>query len=65
MTKVSINPQRRELLGTEFKINIPTVFKEIKEGTGEKKGIENMSKRVRVKWPEELKNNQFVLLEMK
>lgn len=40
----------------EYKINIPTVFKEIKEG------IENITKRKRVK---ELKKNQLVLLEMK
>ena len=40
----------------EYKINIPTVFKEIKEG------IENITKRKRVK---ELKKEQLVLLEMK
>ena len=40
----------------EYKINFPTVFKEIKEG------IENITKRKRVK---ELKKEQLVLLEMK
>lgn len=33
----------------KIKINIPTVFKEIKEGIEKKNGIENMNKGIRVK----------------